>query len=210
MRKSLPLARTLHQAIIRQGSALLDKATIRPLRTFRLAVMKEGPDLRLFSHPSTLSRLALWLVDATRDKWAEKDAKAGKTVKSLPFVVTCLNEDKGTYLVVGVTGAPEFGDVRKKWVSPDLGSTSLTVQQIRSGVSRSGRRVRCWCQTRHVRYKRDRGPRSRSHLFCRNSPACFFMIGIALLCCSVSIHALLCHLSIGVTHSVINIHAQTV
>jgi len=114
LRKSLPLARTLHQAIIRQGSALLDKATIRPLRTFRLAVMKEGPDLRLFSHPSTLSRLALWLVDATRDKWAEKDAKAGKTVKSLPFVVTCLNEDKGTYLVVGVTGAPEFGDVRRK------------------------------------------------------------------------------------------------
>lgn len=114
LRRSLPLARTLHQAIIRQGSALLDKATIRPLRTFRLAVMKEGPDLRLFSHPSTLSRLALWLVDATRDKWAEKDAKAGKIVKSLPFVVTCLNEDKGTYLVVGVTGAPEFGDVRKK------------------------------------------------------------------------------------------------
>lgn len=76
--------------------------------------MREGPDLRLFSHPSTLSRLALWLVDATRDKWAEKDAKKGKQTKSLPFVVTCLNEEKKTYLVVGVTGALEFGDVRKK------------------------------------------------------------------------------------------------
>jgi cell division control protein 45 len=83
-------------------------------RTFRFVAMKEGPDLRLFCHPSTLSRLALWLVDATRDRWAEKDTKAGKIVKSLPFVVACLNEDKGTYLVVGVTGAPEFGDVRKK------------------------------------------------------------------------------------------------
>lgn len=106
---------SLHQAIIRQGSSLLDKASIRPLRTFRFATMREGPDLRLFSHPSTLSRLALWLVDATRDRWAAKEAKqGGKGPKSLPFVIACLNEDKGTYLVVGVTGAPEFGDVRRK------------------------------------------------------------------------------------------------
>jgi cell division control protein 45 len=107
---------TLHKAIIRQGSALLDKASIRPLRTFRFATMREGPDLRLFCHPSTLSRLALWLVDVTRDRWAEKDARQGKSAKSLPFVIACLNEDTGAYLVVGVTGSPEFGDVRKKWV----------------------------------------------------------------------------------------------
>ena len=105
---------TLHRSIIRQGSSLLEKAAIRPLRTFRFCAIREGPDLRLFSHPSTLSRLALWLVNATRDKWAEKDARSGKAGKALPFVVACLNEDKGTYLVVGVTGAPEFGDVRKK------------------------------------------------------------------------------------------------
>ena len=115
LRRSLPLAMSLHKAIIRQGSSLLDKATIRPLRTFRFAAMKEGPDLRLFCHPSTLSRLALWLVDATRDRWAEKDAKkTNGAVKSLPFVVACLNEETGNYLVVGVTGSPEFGDVRKK------------------------------------------------------------------------------------------------
>ncbi|WVQ96170.1 hypothetical protein IAU59_003273 [Kwoniella sp. CBS 9459] len=116
IRRSLPLAMTLHRSIIRAGSALLDKTIIRTLRTFRLAILKEGPDLRLFSHPSTLSRLALWLVDATRDRWAEKLSKqagAGGKVKALPFVVACLNEDKGTYSVVGVTGAPEFGDVRK-------------------------------------------------------------------------------------------------
>jgi cell division control protein 45 len=56
----------------------------------------------------------LWLVDATRDKWAEKDARSGSSGRALPFVVACLNEDKGTYLVVGVTGAPDLGDVRKK------------------------------------------------------------------------------------------------
>ena len=83
--------------------------------------MREGPDLRLFCHPATLSRLALWLVDATRERWAEKIANkrnmnGARGKDGLPFVVACLNEDKGTYLVVGVTGAPEFGDVRKKFV----------------------------------------------------------------------------------------------
>jgi cell division control protein 45 len=117
LRQSLPLAKALHTAIIRQGSALLDKSTIRSLRTFRFAAMREGPDLRLFSHPSTLSRLALWLVDSTRERWQaalEAGKGGGEKGKALPFVVACLNEDKGTYLVVGVTGAPEFGDVRKK------------------------------------------------------------------------------------------------
>ncbi|KAK6908892.1 hypothetical protein I203_102898 [Kwoniella mangroviensis CBS 8507] len=115
IRRSLPLSMTLHRSIIRAGSALLDKTIIRSLRTFRLAILKEGPDLRLFSHPSTLSRLAIWLVDATRDRWAERQSKMNNNgkVKSLPFVVACLNEEKGSYMVVGVTGAPEFGDVRK-------------------------------------------------------------------------------------------------
>lgn len=114
LRKSLPLAMSLHRSIIRTGSSLLDKNIIRPLRTFRFAMMREGPDLKLFTHPATLSRLALWLVDAVRDRWAEKDTKAGKKVKSLPFVVAALNEEKDTWLVVGVTGAPEFGGIRKK------------------------------------------------------------------------------------------------
>lgn len=114
LRKSLPLAKSLHCAIIRQGTAILDKGTIRPLRTFRLTIVKEGPDLRIFSKPAPLSRLALWLVNATRDRWTERDTKKGLKVTSLPFVVACLNEEKKTYVVVGVTGAPEYGDVRKK------------------------------------------------------------------------------------------------
>jgi len=124
---------TLHKAIIRQGSSLLDKTTIRKIGAFRWAAMCEGPDLRLFCHPSTLSRLALWLVDATRDRWAEKDARGGKVTKSLPFVVACLNEDKGTYLVVGVTGAPEYGDVRKKSVLSQF--TELLLTELVHSVS---------------------------------------------------------------------------
>ncbi|WVQ79395.1 hypothetical protein IAT38_001492 [Cryptococcus sp. DSM 104549] len=117
IRRSLPLAMALHRAIVRAGSDILDKSVIRTLKSFRLAIMSEGPDLRMFSHASTLSRLALWLVDATRDRWMErlnkKNERTGAKVKSLPFVVACLNEDKKTFLISGVTGAPEYGDVRK-------------------------------------------------------------------------------------------------
>lgn len=134
MRKSLLLAKSLHTSIIRQGSSLLDKQVIRSLRTFRFCAIKEGPDVRLFTHPATLSRLALWLMDATRDKWAEKANK--QKLKSLPFVVACLDEGsgggtggtgdgaqgtqggaggvKGRWVVVGITGGMADGDVRKK------------------------------------------------------------------------------------------------
>lgn len=114
MRNSLLLAKSLHSAIIRQGSSILDKSSIRALRTFRFCALKEGPDLRLFSHPATLSRLALWLMDAARDRWAAKADKNKKGEKDLPFVVAALDEERGTWLVVGITGGMEFGNVRKK------------------------------------------------------------------------------------------------
>jgi cell division control protein 45 len=111
LRKSLQLSKSLHRAVMRQGSAILDKGTIRKLRSFRFAAVREGPDLRLFCNPAPLSRLALWLVDSTRDRWAEKEnnRKAG-----LPFVIAVLNEVKKTFSVVGVTAALDYGDVRKK------------------------------------------------------------------------------------------------
>ncbi|BEI83339.1 hypothetical protein CcaverHIS002_0312070 [Cutaneotrichosporon cavernicola] len=113
LKKSLPLAKALHCAIIRQGTAILDKGTIRPLHKFRFTAVKEGPDLRMFSKPAALARLALWLMDATRDRWTDRETRKGHKVTSLPFVLAVLNEEKRTYTVVGVTGAPEFGDVRK-------------------------------------------------------------------------------------------------
>lgn len=115
----------LQKAIIRQGSALIDKGKIAPLKWFRLAAITEGPDLALFVNPSTLSRLALWLVDALRDRLVgalnakqQAGGEERRRTRSLPIVVACLDERRGTYVVVGVTGAPEYGDVRKKSVRP--------------------------------------------------------------------------------------------
>ena len=113
--RSLPLAIALQRAILRQCSSILTKKEIRTLRGFRLVKIEEGPDLALFAHPATLTRLTLWLVEATRDRIPTLGGiRRGGKGKGLPFVVACLNEKAGSYIVVGITGAPEFGDIRKK------------------------------------------------------------------------------------------------
>ncbi|KAH7869688.1 CDC45-like protein [Lentinula edodes] len=113
LKHSLKLSMTLHRAIIRQGTSIIDKQDIRTMRNHRVVVLTQGPDLPLFSHPGVLSRLALWLVDALRDKLPGKVVSTRTKRKSLPFVVACLNEASNLYIVVGVMAATDFGDVRK-------------------------------------------------------------------------------------------------
>lgn len=108
---------SVHRAIIRQGSSIIDKHDIRTLRGHRVVVLTQGPDLALFAHPGVLSRLALWLVEALRDRiQGTNPAYSRSKRKSLPLVVACLNEKTGTYIVVGVMAALDFGEVRKKYV----------------------------------------------------------------------------------------------
>lgn len=99
-----------------QGGYILEKQAIKSLRTYRLAIIKEGPDLAVFRHPATLLRLALWLVDAVRDLLGQgqEGAGGGKRPKSLPLVLASLNEDTEHFLVCGIVGAVEYGDVKKK------------------------------------------------------------------------------------------------
>jgi cell division control protein 45 len=84
------------------------------MRNHRVVVLTQGPDLALFAHPGVLSRLALWLVDALRDRLPGTNVSGRNKRKSLPFVVCCLNEATGTYIIVGVIAALDFGEVRKK------------------------------------------------------------------------------------------------
>ncbi|TFK86908.1 CDC45-like protein [Polyporus arcularius HHB13444] len=114
LRDSIALSMALHRAIIRQGSSIIDKQDIKTFRGHRVVVLTQGPDLPLFVHPGVLSRLALWLVDALRDRVdPTTPAYSRSKRKSLPFVVACLNEKTETYIVVGITGAADFDDVRK-------------------------------------------------------------------------------------------------
>lgn len=116
LRDALSLAMSLHRAIIRQGTSIIDKQDIKTMRAYRVVILTQGPDLALFTHPGVLSRLAMWLVDALRDRLPGMNVGRRKNRKTLPFVVACLNEHRGTYMVVGVMAALEFGDLRRKSV----------------------------------------------------------------------------------------------
>ena len=56
----------VQRAVVRQSTAVLEKKAVRVIKNFRAVVMRDGPDLQLFQHPLTLSKLALFLTDAYR------------------------------------------------------------------------------------------------------------------------------------------------
>lgn len=143
LNSSLSLAKSLHEAIVSVGNSLIDKQSIRTLKSFRLAILRDGPNLDIFStQPTMLARLGMWLTDALRDIVTEQDRKkrelkrqrkvASKSrrsfgrsngndggeydataVASLPFVLCALNASRDIYLVVGLIGSADFGNVER-------------------------------------------------------------------------------------------------
>ena len=91
-------AQHLYRAILRTGTSLLEKKQIKHLRAFRMAVVREGPDVALFTHPGALIKLALWLAEAI----TEMEGSQGK--KGSELVVAGLDEPRGVYVVVGLGG----------------------------------------------------------------------------------------------------------
>ena len=91
-------AQHLHRAILRTGTSLIEKKQIRHLRAFRMAVVKEGPDVRLFTHPGALTKLALWTAEAIAEMEGIKGRKGGE------LVMAGLDEERSVYVVVGLGG----------------------------------------------------------------------------------------------------------
>ena len=104
---AIPLAQNLHRSILSTGSALLEKHQIRHLRAFRFAVVKDGPDVALFTHPSTLLKLSLWLGEAIAVQNGEYALHKGKSADKgiTPLVMAALNERRGVFTVVGTGGS---------------------------------------------------------------------------------------------------------
>ncbi|ORY85462.1 CDC45 family [Protomyces lactucae-debilis] len=103
LRNALHTSMDLQRAIVATGTALIDKREIRSLRSFRMAVVREGPHMRIFTHPLALAKLAHWIAGALD----ESNRERGRT-KHLPFVIACLDERTDRYLVLGtsVTSSP--------------------------------------------------------------------------------------------------------
>ena len=107
---------SLHRYIILQGTSIIDKQDIKTLKNHRVVVLTQGPDLALFCQAGVLTRLALWLVDALRDRVPGAVTGPRSRKKVLPVVVACLNESRGKYTVVGVMASLEYGQISNKWV----------------------------------------------------------------------------------------------
>jgi cell division control protein 45 len=104
LKAALPTAQHLHRAILRTGTSLIEKRQIRHLRAFRMCVVKDGPDVRLFTHPSALTKLALWIGEAIAEQERESKGKLGHGGRGTPLVVAGLNDSRGIYVVVGTGG----------------------------------------------------------------------------------------------------------
>ncbi|KAI5287653.1 hypothetical protein KEM54_005844 [Ascosphaera aggregata] len=114
---SLSLAQHLHRAILRTGTSLLSKKQIRHLRSFRIALVKDGPDIKLFANPGALTKLALWIAEAIRVQEEEKGHHykiAKKRAVGTPFVLASLDEDRNVYVVVGTGGGGGVIDFNRR------------------------------------------------------------------------------------------------
>ena len=105
----IPTAQHLHRAILRTGTGLIEKKQIRHLRAFRMAVVKEGPDVQLFTHPGALVKLALWVAEAIGELNGVKGKRRGGEL-----VVAGLDDARGIYVVVGLGGGGGVGLTKER------------------------------------------------------------------------------------------------
>ncbi|KAH7165619.1 CDC45-like protein [Dactylonectria macrodidyma] len=104
LKAGLPTAQFLHRAIYRTGTSLINKKQIKHLRAFRMCVVKDGPDVALFTHPAALTKLSLWIGEALSEQERENHGKLSQGGRGTPLVVASLNEKRGVYIVVGTGG----------------------------------------------------------------------------------------------------------
>ncbi|KAI0306549.1 CDC45 family [Multifurca ochricompacta] len=125
LREAIGLAKSVHQAIIRTGSSIIDKNDLRMIKGHRVVQLKQGPDLALFTRPGVLFRLGLWLTEALRDRVSGVSISRRNRKKSLPLILACLDERERTYLVIGFNESLDFGDIRKN----EFGLTFLDAKE---------------------------------------------------------------------------------
>ncbi|KAI5289393.1 hypothetical protein KEM52_000802 [Ascosphaera acerosa] len=115
---SLALAQHLHRAILRTGTSLLSKKQVRHLHSFRIAVVKDGPDIKLFTNPGALTKLALWVAEAIRVQEEERGDRykkvGGKKAMGTPLVLASLDETRSVYVVVGTGGGGGVIDFNRR------------------------------------------------------------------------------------------------
>lgn len=91
--RGIAKAKLQQQAVVSAGTAIFEKGQLKDLQTFRLAVVREGPDVVLFCNPLALTRLGVWL--------SEGCAHVHEQLR--PLVVATFDESTQLYLVLGMS-----------------------------------------------------------------------------------------------------------
>jgi cell division control protein 45 len=128
-------AQHLHRAILRTGTQLIEKKQIRHLRAFRMAVVKEGPDVSLFTHPGALTKLALWIAEAI----VELNGTKGKN-RGSELVMAGLDESRGLYVVVGLGGGGASESAKERMVKRDAKSKAKETKRAAKAVEKEKKR----------------------------------------------------------------------
>lgn len=128
-------AQHLHRAILRTGTALIEKRQIRHLRAFRMAVVKEGPDVQLFTHPGALTKLALWIAEAI----VELNGTKGKS-KGSELVMAGLDDSRGLYVVVGLGGGGATESAKSRLQKREARLAAKQAKQAAKDEDRARRR----------------------------------------------------------------------
>jgi cell division control protein 45 len=127
-------AQHLYRAILRTGASLLEKKQIRHLRAFRMAVVKDGPDVQLFTHPGALTKLALWVSEAVAEVEGSKGRKGGE------LVMASLDEERGVYTVVGLGGGSGVVKQREAAARKAEKRTARELKRAERAAARSKRK----------------------------------------------------------------------
>jgi cell division control protein 45 len=69
-----------------------------------MCVVKDGPDVALFTHPAALTKLSLWIGEALVEQERDSHGRLSHGGRGTPLVVASLNEKRGVYVVVGTGG----------------------------------------------------------------------------------------------------------
>jgi cell division control protein 45 len=128
-------AQHLHRAILRTGTQLIEKKQIRHLRAFRMAVVKEGPDVSLFTHPGALTKLALWIAEAI----VELNGTKGKN-RGSELVMAGLDESRGLYVVVGLGGGGASESAKERMVKRDAKSKAKETKRAAKAAEKEKKR----------------------------------------------------------------------
>lgn len=110
------------------------------LRSFRLVILKDGPDLELFNNPLTLVRLASWV----------NECKSEQTDRPSPMVMAVLDQQRDAYTVVGLPAK-----VAEKAVANDLRDRLLADEEETTSSNSFGILFQEMAGQAHARVKID-------------------------------------------------------